>query len=302
MKEIYHIKTVSQAHDLMSMDKPKHPLITVFYHSTGIHMKDFGDLRMSSDLYFIGLKEGVTGSFKYGRNSYDFHEGTMIFIGPGQVISPVEVNVSDDSPGWTILFHPDLIRKSPLGQNIDKYNFFSYELTEALHLSDDEKKAMTDLVKNIEKEFQHAIDQHSQTLIISYLELLLNYGTRYYDRQFYTRTNLNQDIVSKFEHLLKDYYNSDKPLQLGIPSVKYCGEQLNMSHKYLSDLLKKETGRHAQEYIHDFLIDKAKTKLVGTTLGIGEIAYDLGFEYSQHFAKLFKTKTGMTPTAYRGQN
>ncbi len=303
MKEIIHIKTITQAHRLLGIEKPRHPLISLFYHSDPGLRYDFGDVRLRSDLYFIAFKEGITGSFEYGRSTYDFQEGVMLFVGPGQVLSPVvEVEADAERRSWNILFHPDLIRKSHLGEKIDRYAFFSYDSNEALHLSEEEKTAMTGLARRIEQEYRHNIDQHSQTLIISHLELMLNYAARYYDRQFYTRTNLNKDLVSKFEQLLKGYYDTDQPLVTGIPTVKYCGAQMNMSHKYLSDLLKKETGRNAQEHIHDFLIDRAKTRLVGTTSPIGQIAYDLGFEYSQHFAKLFKAKTGMTPSDYRRMN
>jgi len=204
--------------------------------------------------------------------------------------------------GWTLVFHPDLIRKSELGKSIDQYSFFSYEVTEALHLSDDEQKTLTELVDKIHKEYDQLIDRHSQDLIISNIKLLLDYCTRYYDRQFYTRTNLNKDFVTRFESLLKDYYQSDKPLEIGVPTVKYCGEEMNMSSHYLSDLLKKETGRSAQDHILYFLIERAKTKLLGTEDSISQVAYSLGFDYPNHFSKLFKAKAGMSPGEFRSQN
>ncbi|MCG8124397.1 MAG: helix-turn-helix transcriptional regulator, partial [Candidatus Thiodiazotropha taylori] len=200
------------------------------------------------------------------------------------------------------LFHPDLIRKSSLGNNIDHYSFFSYEIHEALHLSEDERVSITGLVRKIETEYQQSIDRHTQKLIVSNIELLLDYCTRFYDRQFYVRTNLNQDFVTRFENLLRDYFNSEKPLDLGVPSVKYCGERLNMSPSYLSDLLKKETGRTVQQHIQDTVIDKAKNLLLSTNEQVSQIAYGLGFDYPQHFSKLFKSRTGMSPAEYRRLN
>ncbi|MCG7919340.1 MAG: helix-turn-helix transcriptional regulator, partial [Candidatus Thiodiazotropha taylori] len=227
----------------------------------------------------------------------------MVFTKPGQALS-FKASKEDlaSEEGWTLLFHPDLIRKSSLGNNIDHYSFFSYEIHEALHLSEDERVSITGLVRKIETEYQQSIDRHTQKLIVSNIELLLDYCTRFYDRQFYVRTNLNQDFVTRFENLLRDYFNSDQPLDLGVPSVKYCGEQLNMSPSYLSDLLKKETGRTAQQHIQDTVIDKAKNLLLSTNEQVSQIAYGLGFDYPQHFSKLFKSRTGMSPAEYRRLN
>ena len=238
----------------------------------------------------------------YGRNSYDFTNGTMVYTKPGQVLIPEEKEIAPDAKGWILLFHPDIIRKSKLGKTIDEYSFFSYEVHEALHLSEEEQITVSDLILKIEKEFDQNIDKHSQKLIVSNIELLLDYSNRYYDRQFYVRTNLHQDLISKFEQLLKNYYASEKPYQLGVPSVKYCGELMNMSPNYLSDLLKKETGKNAKDHIHAYVINTAKNKLLGSTSTISEIAYELGFEYPQHFSKLFKSKTGFSPARYRNQN
>lgn len=302
MSEIIHVKTITHAHEIFGMDKPKHPLVSIIHHKDMEFDQDFGDFRYAVDLYQVSLKEGISGSLGYGRNSYDFQEGTMIYTSPGQVLTPEEKEYSDEIKGWSLLFHPDLIRKSPLGKTIDNYSFFSYDVTEALHLSDDEKKTLHELVEKIEREYNQNIDKHSQKLIIANIELILDYCTRYYDRQFYTRTNLNKDVVTKFEQLLKDYYQSDKPFDIGIPSVNYCGSELNMSPNYLSDLLKKETGRNALDHIHFFIIEKAKTILLNSEVTVSEIAYDLGFEYPQYFSKLFKNKTGITPLEYRNLN
>jgi AraC-like DNA-binding protein len=250
----------------------------------------------------LSLKDGVSGSMGYGRNSYDFNDGVMVFTKPNQVISEGTKVISPEAKGWVLFFHPDLIRKSELGKNIDQYSYFSYEVDEALHLSDKEKETVTDIIRKIEIEYSQNIDKHSQKLIVSSLELLLDYCNRYYDRQFYVRTNYNQDLVSKFERFLKEYYQSEKPMQLGIPSVKFCGEQMNMSPNYLSDLLKKETGKNTKEHIYYFITNKAKNMLLGTTNSISEIAYDLGFEYPQHFSKVFKKRTGYSPAQYRRIN
>ena len=301
MSKIITIKTVTEGHELLNVQKPKHPLISVIHHNNEEIKWDFGETRFD-DLYQVSLKEGISGSMGYGRNSYDFQEGTMIFTSPGQVISAGEKEYTEELTGWTLLFHPDLIRKSDLGGKIDKYNFFSYESNEALHLSDDEKKKLTECVFDIEKEYTQNIDKHSQNLIISNIELLLNYSRRFYDRQFCTRTNFNKDIVSKFENLLSNYYNSEQQLKNGIPTVKYCAELLNHSPNYLSDLLKKETGRNAIDHIHTFIIEKAKTILLNSESTVSEIAYDLGYEYPQYFSKLFKSKTGISPAEYRTLN
>lgn len=187
---------------------------------------------------------------KYGRSSYDFQECSMVFTAPNQILEFNKDYKTADEACWTLVFHPDLIRKSELGKRIDDYAFFDYAANEALHLSDEERGMITDITQKIQKEYSNNIDMHSQRLMISNLELLLNYCVRFYDRQFYTRTNLNQDIVKDFEHLLKAYYKNEKQLELGIPSVQYCAQELNISPKYLSDLLKKETGRTAQDHIH----------------------------------------------------
>ena len=302
MKEIIRINSITQVHDFFGFEKPKHPLVSVIKLDKKITDFDYGDQKYVLDLYQVSLKSGITGSIIYGRNSYDFQEGTMVFTAPGQVLQFEHEATDDAGDGWALIFHPDLIRKSDLGKNIDNYSFFSYEAHEALHLSDKEKKSLTELIQKIESEYEHIIDRHSQKLIISNIEWLLDYCTRYYDRQFFTRTNLNKDLLAKFEDLLKGYFKNDQQLSLGIPTVRYCGKELNMSPKYLSDLLKKETGKNAKTHIDDFLINKAKNILLRSTESVSAIAYDLGFEYSQHFSKMFKAKTGMSPSDYRNLN
>ena len=299
MSELITIDSIVTVHQMLGIAPPKHPLVSIIWAKDLTKFYEYIDQKFVTGLYMIALKDGIEGSMGYGRNSYDFTDGMMIFTKPNQVIIPEHKEISSDSKGWMLLFHPDLIRKSELGKSIDTFTFFDYELHEALHLSDEEKQTVLDLVLKIEKEYQQNIDKHSQKLITSNIELLLNYSTRYYDRQFYVRTNLSQDRVSEFEHFLKHYFSSDKPSELGIPSVKYCGEQLHMSPNYLSDLLKKETGRNAKDHILSFVINKAKNELLATSTSVSEIAYTLGFEYPQHFSKLFKKYTGTSPAKYR---
>lgn len=302
MKEIVFIKSISQMHDVFGLSKPKHPLVSIIRFKDAQIRPEYHHIRCAFGMYCITHKNETDGSMQYGRNSYDFQEGSMLFIKPGQVLTYDGHQSTAKDPGWALLFHPDLIRKSELGRTIDNYSFFSYDITEALHLSDEEKQSLNELVIKIEKEYQQHIDRHTQKLIISNIELLLGYCTRYYDRQFYTRTNLNKDILAKFENLLKTYYTNENQLDTGIPSVAYCGKVLHISPKYLSDLLKKETGKNAKTHIDDFLMNKAKNRLLRTTELVSEIAYALGYEYSQHFSKIFKAKTGMSPSGYRSLN
>ncbi len=302
MSEIFRIKSVTEAHKLFNLPKPKHPLVSVWHHNNENFDQDFGDARFSSDLYLIAFKDGAYGSIGYGRNSYDFEEGMLMFMKPGQVTTPGKTQSEFDNIGWTLIFHPDLIRKSELGKTIETYSFFSYDVNEALHLSEDEKQNIGELVLKIENEYLQNIDKHSQALIVSGIQMLLDYSRRYYDRQFYTRTNLNKDFISKFDELIRNYYESKKALELGVPSVKFFASELNMSPKYLSDLLKKETGKSTMELIHSYIINKAKTELLNSTEPISQIAYGLGFEYPQHFSKIFKAKTGMSPAEYRNVN
>ena len=299
MSTIKRIETITEVFSFFGTGKPKHPLVSLVKHDDIVPRKSLVGESVVIDLYQVTFKMCSDGSFGYGRNSYDFQEGTMIFTRPGQVITMHDWEPEHTSGGWTLMFHPDLLRKSELGRNIDNYTFFSYDVNEALHLSDDEKKTLLDIANKIETEYSLNIDKHSQKLIISNIELMLDYCMRYYDRQFYTRENINRDIVTKFETLLKDYYDNGKATESGLPTVKYCGEELNMSSNYLSDLLKKITGRNAQEHIHYFVIEKAKNLLLSVNDTVSSIAYDLGFEYPQHFSKIFKKKTGMSPAEYR---
>lgn len=297
-----NLNTISETHEGLGFPKPKHPLISV----NAQRELDFSQFpegtKVKSDLFQIWLKEGSECQFGYGRNTYDFQEGTLAFSKPGQVMISTATMEKSEAEGYLILFHPDLLRRSHLGATIESYSFFNYEVSEALHVSDEEKKLLIAQVEQIKNEIEQSIDEHSQSLIVSGLELFLNYCRRYYDRQFIVRSNLNKDLISLFEKELSNYYKGGKPLEVGLPTVSYCASRLNMSSNYLSDLLKRETGRSAQFHIHDFIINKAKNKLIASNDSLKSIAYDLGFEYSQHFSQLFKKRTGMTPSQYRKIN
>ncbi len=300
MKEIIKINSIAEVHSFLGIEKPKHPLVSILQASKTADKLPNETIKFSLDLFQISLKDNcAVNILKYGRNSYDYQEGSMIFTAPNQTLEFKKEPPLKEDKSWSLLFHPDLIRKSELGKKIEQFSFFSYNVHEALHLSDEERKTITEIAQKIETEYNNNIDAHSQTLIISNIELLLNYCVRFYDRQFYTRTNLNQDLASKFEQLLKDYYDSNKQSEIGIPTVQYCGEAMNMSPKYLSDLLKKETGYSTQDHIHKYIINKAKTKLLNSTQSASEIAYSLGFEYPQYFSKFFKKRTSMSPNEFR---
>ena len=302
MKEIYHIETISELNKLLNQGTPKHPLVSIIDFSK---VKSYGkhDIKATTGFYSILLKNNQCAKLKYGREYFDFQEGTLVCLPPTRVASIEDANDQQNGTvGWGLFFHPDLIRRTSLSSRIKDYNFFSYGLKEALHVSDKEKKTLNECLEKIENELSQNIDNHSQTLIVSNIELLLNYCLRYYDRQFITRKNSNQDILVKFDNVLTAYFNSENLKSKGIPTVKYCAEQLFLSANYLSDLLKKETGKNAQEHIHIYMIEKAKNSLVNTNATVGEIAYQLGFEYPQYFSKLFKSKTGITPAEYRSLN
>ena len=298
MKEIIKINSVDTYNKLRGVET-LHPLVSVFNLSGKNPMPEetfhFG-------LYVIFLKELNCGELKYGRNFYDYQEGTLVFVAPGQVLGIQPNAAAADPKGWVLLFHPDLLTGTPLGKHIHDYSFFSYDVSEALHLSEKEKQMVLDSFAKIQAELGQSIDKHSKTLIASNIELFLNYCTRFYDRQFVTRDNVNKGTLEKFEDLLNNYYTSDKPQQIGLPSVAWCADQLHLSAKYFGDLIKKETGSSAQEYIQSKVIDVAKERIFDRDKSLSEIAYDLGFKYPQHFTRLFKQKVGVAPNEYRIMN
>ena len=279
-----------------------HPLVSVIDFSKAEPIPP-GHYRHCFGFYAVFLKDVKCGDLRYGRNYYDYQEGTLVFMAPGQVVE-VEVKDKPQVPpkGRALLFHPDLLRGTSLGRNIAGYTFFSYEVNEALHLSEQERQVMMDCLQNIQSELKHAIDKHSRTLIVSNIELLLNYSIRFYERQFITRSEVNKDALSRFERLLNDYFKGDTPQRDGVPSVRWCAEQLHLSANYFGDLVKKETGKSAQEYIQLKVIDIAKERIFDPGRSISEIAYSLGFRYPQHFTRLFKKVVGCSPNEYRTAN
>lgn len=302
MKDIFNIKSISQLHKLLGLDGPLNPLVTVIHYNDELDLSVLNAGTYVMDLYQVSLKPVVGCEIVYGRNSYDFQEGTLIFTKPNQAISYTSQPTSNSGSGWALLFHPDFIRKTALDERIDDFHFFAYETHEALHLSQKERDTLTVQIDNLEQELNLSIDKRSQHLMSANIELLLDYCKRYYDRQFIVRSEVNQDVVSKFERILNQYYEAKNNLESGLPTVSWCAEQLNMSAHYLGDLLRKETGRSTQQHVQLYVIEKAKTKLLNSNDKIGVIAYELGFDYPQHFSKFFKASTGMSPAEYRKVN
>jgi len=298
MDEITRLDNISQYNTLRGM-KTYHPLVSVYELS---QMRLIPEIRVNFGFYCIFLKEVKCGDLKYGCNYYDYQEGSLVFIAPSQVAGIGNPPGSPRPNGWALLFHPDIIRGTSLGHNIKNYTFFSYEANEALHLSENEREIIVDCLHKIDLELHQSIDKHSKTLIANNIELLLNYCMRFYDRQFITRSQVNRDILVKFERVLDDYFKSEMPQTVGLPSVKYCADNIHLSPNYLGDLIKKETGKSPQEHIQLKLLDIAKEKIFDTSKSISEIAYELGFKHPQHFSRLFKQETGYTPNQFRFLN
>ncbi|MDF2157236.1 helix-turn-helix transcriptional regulator [Algoriphagus sp. CAU 1675] len=272
-----------------------HPLISVVDFSK---LKPFKFRRGQLGVYAIFLKEVKCGDIIYGCHHYDYEEGSLLFVSPDQVYG-IESDDAQQAKGKAIIFHPDLLLGTALGRNMDSYTFFSYEVNEALHLSERERATVNDCFEKIKHELEQTIDKHSKTLITSNLELLLQYSMRFYDRQFITRHHVNTDVLARFEQVLSNYFQSEKPLEIGLPSVAFCAAQINLSPNYLGDLIKKETGKSAQEHIQSKLIEYAKRKIQDSSKNISEVAYELGFKYPQHFTRMFKRATGYTPQEFK---
>ena len=298
MDKIIHIENIFQYNERVGVET-LHPLVSVIDMSQA---RRLSHQRQTYGFYTVFLKEVKCGDMIYGREYYDYQEGTIVCLAPGQVIGFEDNGEVFQPKGWALLFHPDLIRGTSLGRNMKNYTFFSYEVNEALHLSEQERQVMMDCLQNIQSELKHAIDKHSRTLIVSNIELLLNYSTRFYERQVITRNNVNRDVLAGFERLLGDYFAGDRPERDGVPSVRWCAEQLHLSANYFGDLVKKETGKSAQEYIQLKVIDIAKERIFDPGRSISEIAYSLGFRYPQHFTRLFKKVVGCSPNEYRTAN
>ncbi len=301
MNDFIKIDSISTIHKAIGLPSPAHPLISAISTKELKQKLQVSAGKYSFDLYIISLKEIGKGAFQYGRKSYDYQDSSLIFTSPGQVMQFEDDQNQriQDGQGWDIFFHPDFIRHSSLAKTISDYSFFEYENNEALHVSEKEKKNLLDFVTNIANEIDQNIDKHTQDLIIINLESILKYSKRFYDRQFYTRSNQNKDYLVKFEKFLKNYYATNQLAENGLPTVQQCGEALHLSGYYLSDLLKIETGKTAKEHILLYTVEEAKTKLLNSNASVSEIAYEFGFEYPQHFSKVFKSKTGFSPSEYR---
>ncbi len=295
MEEIIKFETISQF-NADNNHETLHPLVTVI---------DFSKVaprrlrRAYFGFYLLLIKDVECGDLRYGKNTYDYQEGTLIFIGPGQMLGANGGEELYQPKGYGIAFHPDLIKGTSLGRHIDDYTFFSYHVNEALHVSERERQLVLDSFSKIKYELEHAVDKHSKILIADNIELLLNYCVRFYDRQFITRDNVHQGILERFETLLNEFFSSDKPQEVGLPSVAYCASELNLSANYFGDLIKKETGKSAHEFIQLKLIDVAKEKIFDVNKSVSEVAYELGFKYPQHFSRVFKQHVGVSPLEYR---
>ncbi|WP_342332991.1 helix-turn-helix transcriptional regulator [Pedobacter sp. FW305-3-2-15-E-R2A2] len=292
----YQFNSISELHRVLGLPKPLHPLVSLVDNTAIAVDKDQLPGSFLLNFYKISYKKGLNGKIRYGQSYYDFDEGGMVFTSPNQLLA-----TTDDTEylGHTLLIHPDFIRNYPLGKTIKNFGFFSYDTNEALHLSDKEKTIIIAVFKNIEDELQSAIDEYSQDVIVTQIELLLNYSNRFYKRQFITRKAVNNDVLSALENLLNNYFNHKTALLNGLPTVQYLAGQLHVSSRYLSDMLRSLIGQNAQQYIHHQLIEKAKEILSTSNLSVAEVAYQLGFEHPQSFNKLFKRKTNVSPLAFR---
>jgi AraC-like DNA-binding protein len=294
----HRIKSISEFLEFRGLPKSEHPLVTVYNFEDLKFLNKEEPKSLMLDFYSFTLKRNANAKMRYGQQEYDFKEGVLLFISPGQVFS-VEGNAELQHTGWSLLIHPDFLWNTPLAQKIKQYEYFGYAVHEALHLSDKEEKMIITIMKNIQQEYQSNIDKFSQDVIIAQIELLLTYAERFYNRQFITRKISNHQILARLENLLEGYFNGDSLSQKGLPTVHYIAENLNVSPNYLSGLLKLHTGQSTQQHIHNKLIEKAKEKLSTTHLSISEIAFELGFEHQQSFSKLFKTKTNVSPLEFR---
>jgi AraC family transcriptional regulator, transcriptional activator of pobA len=298
MDDLRRFETIN-VYNAFNNNETRHPLVSVVDLSKA-------NPRQGSKMYFgfytIFLKDVKCGDLIYGRNTYDYQEGTLVFLAPGQVAGLNSNGETYQPKGYALIFHADLIHGTSLGRHINDYSFFTYQSKEALHLSERERKIVLDCFSKIEYELEHAIDTHSKQLIVQNIDLFLNYCVRFYDRQFITRENVHKGILERFEHLLNEYFQTDKPQTIGLPSVAWCANELNLSAGYFGDLIKKETGKTAQDYIQAKVIDVAKERIFDHSKSVNQIAYELGFKYPQHFTRLFKQRVGQSPNEYRTLN
>lgn len=298
MSTFFNIKSISELFRFMELGVPRHPLIAFIDFSKQPFSKEIPVYKVLCDFYQISFKGDKNGFIKYGRESYDYQEGSLLYIAPNQVVNYGTIEDEINS-GWTLFFHPDLLRTFSLDVKMKEYGFFHYQSNEALHISEKEKETILSIIEKIQTELNSNIDDFSEELIVSNLELLLNYSKRYYNRQFITRKRFKKDVVIEFHDHLRQYYQEEKQKELGLPSLQYFADKLNYSPNYLNELIKKSTDKNILEHIHYKVIEMAKNKLLNSDVSVSEIAYELGFEYPQYFSRLFKKKTGMTPLSYR---
>ncbi|NDI98467.1 helix-turn-helix transcriptional regulator [Flavobacterium sp. LaA7.5] len=296
----HRIKTISQYHQYRGLPKPEHPLVSVLSFDSVNTIPATKSSSLVLDFYSIALKRNFSTKlkYKYGQQEYDFDDGILFFIAPGQVFS-IEAEGAIKLSGWMLLIHPDFLWNAPLAKKIKQYEYFSYSVHEALHLSEKEEVMITGIIQNITQEYHSNIDKFSQDVIIAQLELLLTYAERFYQRQFITRKISNHKILDRLESILTEYFDNDNLAHKGLPTVQHIADVLNVTPNYLSGLLKVLTGQSTQQHIHNKLIEKAKEKLSTSNLSVSEIAYELGFEHSQSFSKLFRTKTNFSPLKFR---
>ncbi|MDR6763723.1 AraC-like DNA-binding protein [Flavobacterium sp. 2755] len=295
---LFHIKSITEFHRQAGLPLPENPLISIVDYSKIQHLPE--SLSAVFDFYSISVKRNLNYKLFYGQQKYDFDEGIMFFMAPGQVLKiEIDQNTRLQHSGWMLLIHPDFLWNTSLAKNIKKYNYFDYSVNESLFLSQKEEDVLNNILESIKQEYHSNIDKFSHDIIIAQLEVLLNYAERFYQRQFLTRRKTNHQILENLENILNDYFNDEKLTSNGLPTVHKIAEKLNMSSNYLSELLKVLTGLNTQQHIHQKVIEKAKLKLSTTDLSATEIAYELGFEHPQSFSKLFKTKTNLTPLEFR---
>jgi AraC family transcriptional activator of pobA len=295
MDKIIRFETIDNYNEFNN-NETLHPLVSVVDLSKANPRQGS---RMYFGFYTIFLKDVKCGDLMYGRNTYDYQEGTLVFLAPGQVAGMNSNGEVYQPKGYALIFHPDLIHGTSLGKHIQEYTFFGYQSNEALHLSKRERKIVMECFSKIKYELEHSLDNHSKRLIVSNLELFLNYCIRFYDQQFIIREKVRKGTLERFEHLLNEYFQTDKPQNIGLPSVAFCANELHFSASYFGDLIKKETGKTAQEYIQSKVIDVAKEKIFDQSKTVSQIAYELGFKYPQHFTRLFKQWVGQSPNEYR---
>jgi AraC-like DNA-binding protein len=299
-KHIYRFNSIAEFHKMSGLPKPEHPLVSLVDYGLVDYQTDDTQISWMQNFYSIGLKRNIQGKFKYGQQQYDFDEGLMTFVAPKQVVSITLDKSQTTKPSGLLLFiHPDFLWNTNLAKTISKYDFFGYNVNEALFMSEKEEAVITDILKNIQREYHSAIDKFTQNIIIAQIEQLLGYCERFYQRQFITRAKSNHQILARVETILDNYFNDENLIAKGAPTAQYLAEQLFLSPNYLGSLLKSLTGNSTQTHIHEKLIAKAKEKLSTTNLTVSEIAYELGFEHSQSFSKLFKTKTNQSPLEFR---